>query len=60
MDMFRSIGVFIKRVLCYFQSVIFDNDDDDFPVAFMAQTGTSGQIAGSVTDPNGRVIPGAT
>ncbi len=31
-----------------------------FPVAISAQTGTSGQIAGSVTDQNGAVVPEAT
>lgn len=31
-----------------------------FPAAVSAQTGTSGQIAGSVTDSNGAVVPEAT
>ena len=31
-----------------------------FPVAISAQTGTSGQIAGSVTDSNGALVPDAT
>jgi Carboxypeptidase regulatory-like domain/TonB-dependent Receptor Plug Domain len=31
-----------------------------FPVMLLAQTGTSGQIAGSVTDQNGAVVPDAT
>jgi hypothetical protein len=31
-----------------------------FPVMLSAQTGTSGQIAGSVTDQNGAVVPDAT
>ncbi len=31
-----------------------------FPIAFFAQTGTTGQITGSVTDQNGAVIPNAT
>ncbi|MBS1794848.1 MAG: carboxypeptidase regulatory-like domain-containing protein [Acidobacteria bacterium] len=31
-----------------------------FPIALFAQTGTSGQIAGSVTDANGALVPDAT
>lgn len=31
-----------------------------FPIALFAQTGTSGQISGSVTDANGALVPGAT
>ncbi len=31
-----------------------------FPVAISAQTGTSGQISGSVTDSNGALVPDAT
>jgi hypothetical protein len=31
-----------------------------FPVALLGQTGTSGQISGSVTDSNGAAVPGAT
>ena len=31
-----------------------------FPIALFAQTGTSGQISGSITDANGGLVPGAT
>lgn len=41
-------------VLCFLVALIM------LPASLMAQTGTSGQIAGSVTDPNGGLVPGAT
>src|SRR5215207_7030459 len=31
-----------------------------FPLGISAQTGTSGQLTGNVTDPNGAVVPDAT
>ncbi len=31
-----------------------------FPALLLGQTGTSGQITGTVTDPNGAAVPGAT
>ena len=60
MDMFRSIGVFIQKGLALLPISLFLITMMMIPVALMAQTGTSGQITGSVTDPNGSVIPGAT
>lgn len=62
----RSMGVFGKR----FSNNPFVNNIGllslflitmlMFPVANSAQTGSSGQITGNVTDVNGAIVPGAT
>ncbi len=62
----RSMGVFVKR----FSNNPFVNNIGllslflitmlMFPVANSAQTGSSGQITGNVTDVNGAIVPGAT
>lgn len=62
----RSMGVFGKR----FSNNPFVNNVGllslfmitmlMFPVANSAQTGSSGQITGNVTDVNGAIVPGAT
>lgn len=50
----RNFAPNISLISLFFIAILM------FPGALSAQTGTSGQIAGSVTDQNGGVIPGAT
>lgn len=54
-EILRKVFVGNTRLLLTFLIALFL-----FPVALFAQTGTSGQIAGSVTDSNGAVVPDAT
>ena len=60
MNMFRLIGDFIKKGSGLLPISLSLITMMVFPLAFSAQTGTSGQIAGSVTDQNGAVVPDAT
>src|SRR5258708_29997546 len=60
MEMICSIGGFIQNSLGLLRIPLILIAIMVFPAALLAQTGTSGQIAGSVTDSNGAVVPAAT
>src|SRR5258708_2175312 len=60
MEMICSIGGFIQNSLGLLRMTLILITIMVFPAALLAQTGTSGQIAGNVTDANGAVVPAAT
>src|SRR5258706_9841190 len=60
MEMIRSICGFTRNGLGFLRLPLILITIMVFPAALLSQTGTSGQIAGSVTDANGAVVPAAT
>ena len=60
MKMIRSIGGFIQNGLGLLRISFILIAILVFQAALLAQTGTSGQITGTVTDSNGAVVPDAS